>query len=86
MQRGDCASGWWQKLIETLLTGLMQPSAHEVVRFGGTDMTIAPWNFHFWHKVDIPRLDSNVRSPMDIRLDLSIKNHIVMRAVSSFFP
>ena len=50
MQRGDFASGGWQKLIETLLTGLKQPSAHEVpsktpdVRFGGTDMTIAPWN------------------------------------------
>ena len=54
MQRGDFASGGWQKLIETLLTGLMQPSVHEVpsktpdVHFGGTDMTIAPWNVRFW--------------------------------------
>ena len=53
MQRGDFASGGWQKLIETLLTGLMQPSVHEVpsktpdVHFGGTDMTIAPWNVRF---------------------------------------
>jgi hypothetical protein len=67
MQRGDFASGGWQKLIETLLTGLMQPSAHEVpsktpdVRFGGTDMTIAPWNFRFWHKADIVVALGNVR-------------------------
>jgi hypothetical protein len=67
MQRGDFASGRWQKLIETLLTGLMQPSAHEVpsktpdVHFGGTDMTIAPWNFRFWPKADILIAWANVR-------------------------
>jgi hypothetical protein len=44
----------------------MQPSAHEVpsktpdVRFGGTDMTIAPWNFRFWHKADITAVLSDV--------------------------
>jgi hypothetical protein len=67
MQRGDFASGGWQKLIETLLTRLMQPSAHEVpsktpdVHFGETDMTIAPWNVSFWPKADIPIALPNVR-------------------------
>ena len=64
MQRGDFASGGWQKLIETLLTGLMRASVHEVpsktpdVHFGGTDMTIAPWNVRFWPKADAPATDS----------------------------
>ena len=31
------------------------------VHFGGTDMTIAPWNFRFWPKADIRSLCSRVR-------------------------
>ena len=45
MQSDYFASGGWQKLIETLLTGLMQPSVHEVP-------SKTP-DARYWHLADI---------------------------------
>ena len=67
MQRGDFASGGWQKLIETLLTGLMQPSAHEVpsktpdVRFWGSGHDDCTVVVRYWHLADIPLCTAHVR-------------------------